>query len=122
MEHLTQIITIIFGAGGLSTFVGSYILFYRANKRKNQAAATIAEAEAIKAFASEWKEIADTRDIKLDQKDAKIDSMYITLNEWRDRYNIEVEQKQTIKLENQALRFRLCNKQGCSDRQPQTGF
>lgn len=122
MEHFTQILIIVFGAGGLGTFVGSYVLFYRANKRKNEATATIAEAEAIKAFAAEWKEIADARDIKLDQKDAKIDSMYIVLNDWRDKFNAKSDECQTIKLENQSLKFRLCNKRGCEGREPQTGY
>lgn len=122
MENLSNIMMIIFGAGGLGTFIGSYVLFYRANKRKSEATATIAEAEAIKAFAAEWKEIADTRDVKLDQKDEKIDNLYVTINDWRDRFNAKSDECQTVKLENQSLKFRLCNKRACEGREPQTGF
>lgn len=122
MEYFNQLIMIIFGAGGVGTFVGSYVLFYRANKRKNEATATIAEAEAIKAFAAEWKEIADARDIKLDQKDEKIDRLYIEVNDWRDKFNAKSNESQTLKLENQSLKFRLCNKRGCEGREPQTGY
>lgn len=117
MEYINLIFNLIVSSGLISL-----LIFYRSKQRKEAAGATIIEAESIKAFATEWKELADSRDIKLEQKDSKIDSMYIMINEWRDKYNSLSNECHTLKLENQSLKFRLCNKRGCEGREPQTGF
>ncbi|MEG2099824.1 MAG: hypothetical protein RRY42_07955 [Mucinivorans sp.] len=117
MEIIQIIINALLGGGLLAT-----LIFYRSKRRTAAAQATTAEVEAIKGFATEWKEIADARDVSIAENNKKIDALYVSIGEWRDKFNAKSDECQTIKLDNQSLKFRLCNKRGCEGREPQTGF
>lgn len=116
-EYIPLIINSLLGGGALSA-----ILFFRSRQRKENAHASLAESEAIKGFATEWREIAEERERKIVEKDAKIDALYCNITEWRDRYNSLNEKCQTTLLERQAADYKVCNKRGCAEREPQTGF
>ncbi len=117
MEYLNLIFNFLLGGG-----VVSMLIFYRSKKRKENAQASLAESEVIRSFAQEWREIAESRERKIIDKDAKIDALYATITEWRDRYNALNEMYNIMTLAKQSADYRVCNKRGCGEREPQTGF
>lgn len=114
MGIISLVLNLVLGSGGL--------WLWRETRRLKRAEAQQVETNNAIAAANEWQEIAKTKDEKLDQKDIKIDAMYILLNEWRDKYNDVVAELHTIKLKLQTAEYKACNKRGCADRDPPTGF
>lgn len=103
-----EIISVVFGAGGLGTFIGSYIMFYKAKKRKENAAAASAEIK------NEQTEV-DRLETRLKSRDDKIDSMYIEL-----RAEQNLRHKAEVELE--ILKIKRCDVRGCADRQPPSDY
>ena len=54
--------------------------------------------------------------------DAKIDSLYEKIDEYRGRVRELTEKNTELMIKNNALEFRKCNKHGCSDREPPSEF
>ncbi|WP_299222161.1 hypothetical protein [uncultured Alistipes sp.] len=105
------------------------LLFYSARKRKENAEAEIKELEAdakqvenISGFASEWRELYEKAEQKLEQKDAKIDRLYLEKEKDRQRMRQLTEENSDLKLKLQAAEFRKCDKRGCADREPPSGY
>ena len=91
--------------------------------------AKLAEAEARKAeldniasFAEEWKALYEQRDKRVDELNVKIDQLYQDKETDRQRIR-ELQEKNTqLTLDLQAANFKKCEKKGCGDRQPPTGY
>ncbi|WP_295990474.1 hypothetical protein [uncultured Alistipes sp.] len=105
------------------------LLFYSTRKRKEVAEAEIKELEAdakqvenISGFASEWRELYEKAEQKLEQKDAKIDRLYLEKEKDRQRMRQLTEENSDLKLKLQAAEFRKCDKRGCADREPPSGY
>ena len=98
-------------------------------KRSEAAKAKLAEAEARKAeqdnivgFAEEWKALYEQRDKRVDELNVKIDQLYQDKETDRQRIR-ELQEKNTqLTLDLQAANFKKCEKKGCGDRQPPTGY
>lgn len=105
------------------------LLFYSTRKRKEVAEAEIKELEAdakqvenISGFASEWEKLYEKAEQKLEQKDAKIDRLYLEKEKDRQRMRQLTEENSDLKLKLQAAEFRKCDKRGCADREPPSGY
>lgn len=116
-EQILTLINLLLGGSMVTT-----LLFYRSKKKKANAEASKVEVSVLKDFADEWRTIAEKREVQLNTSSQKIDSLYSDISDWRDKHNSAKEEVLTVKLENQQLKFKMCNKKGCSERQPQTGF
>ena len=129
-ESLSEIISLI---GGAVTSIGipliGLFMFHDSKKRREAAKAKLAEAEARKAeldniasFAEEWKALYEQRDKRVDELNVKIDQLYQDKETDRQRIR-ELQEKNTqLTLDLQAANFKKCEKKGCGDRQPPTGY
>ena len=129
-ESLSEIISLI---GGAVTSIGipliGLFMFHDSKKRSEAAKAKLAEAEARKAeldniasFAEEWKALYEQRDKRVDELNVKIDQLYQDTETDRQRIR-ELQEKNTqLTLDLQAANFKKCEKKGCGDRQPPTGY
>ena len=129
-ESLSEIISLI---GGTVTSIGipliGLFMFHDSKKRSEAAKAKLAEAEARKAeldniasFAEEWKALYEQRDKRVDELNVKIDQLYQDKETDRQRIR-ELQEKNTqLTLDLQAANFKKCEKKGCGDRQPPTGY
>ena len=129
-ESLSEIISLI---GGAVTSIGipliGLFMFHDSKKRSEAAKAKLAEAEARKAeldniasFAEEWKALYEQRDKRVDELNVKIDQLYQDKETDRRRIR-ELQEKNTqLTLDLQAANFKKCEKKGCGDRQPPTGY
>lgn len=113
-------------AGGIVTAViiplAGYWGYREYNKRKAEAEAKKAEADTITQYAAEWKELYEKKEIRVEQLDAKIDSLYAQMDEYRTRVRALTKQNTELVIKNSALEFRKCNKHGCPDREPPSEF
>lgn len=118
----TEILTIILSvvnAFGL-TFGGIWLR--RESKRLKAAEAAQVETNNALVVGNAWKEIATEHKETLGQKDEKIDALYLELAGWRDKYNDLLTKHNDCGIENARQAPRLCNRPGCPNREPQTGF
>lgn len=124
LQTIVPIISALAAGGGLTT-----LFYYKLSRRLKNAEANKADAEVEKAklenelsVAKEWKEIASERERRIDLKDAKIDALYVEISQWRDRYNKLAGEAAQKDIELLQTAYRTCNRHGCPDRKPQTGF
>lgn len=130
MEQLSGVFTMIGGIVStiLLPLLGVF-LFYGQKKRKEEAEAKKAEAAAkksetdnITAYAAEWKELYEKKEKKVQELDAKIDSLYVQINEDRQRIRVLMEKNTELELKNQMLEVMKCKKRGCKDREPPSDY
>ena len=112
MEWLSDTAGVI--GGIVSTVVLPLLGFFFAKdyrKRKAAAEARKAEAENITMYASEWKELYEKKEKRVNELEAKAEE---------DRKRIrELQEKNTeLKLENLTLKFMQCKVDECDRRQP----
>lgn len=117
LEIILSVIAGIFAGG-----VPASILFFRANKAKAEAEANLSKAIAEQqnnanaiALANEYRDLAEKREAQLDQREELVNKLYSEIGDWR-RKNTELE---VWKAQNE---YRICEKRGCPDRTPPTGF
>ena len=118
---LTEIILSVI-AGIFAGGVPASILFFRAHKEKAEAEAKLSKALAEQqdnanaiALANEYRDLAEKREAQLDQREELVNKLYAEIGEWR-RKNTDLE---VWKAQNE---YRICEKRGCPDRTPPTGF
>lgn len=124
IEIIIPALSALVAGGGLTS-----LFYFRLSRRLKSAEANKADTEVEKAklenelsVAKEWKDIASERERRIDAKDKKIDDLYLEISGWRDKYNklaAEAAEKDIAMI--QAV-FKTCNRRGCADREPQTGF
>ncbi|MBR4803728.1 MAG: hypothetical protein IK032_03730 [Bacteroidales bacterium] len=118
---LTEIILSVI-AGIFAGGVPASILFFRANKAKAHAEADLVKAQVKSeetnnniALVQEYKQLVEYLDKENTEAQAKIDSLYAQIGEQR-RQCTELE---VWKAQHE---YRICEKRGCPDRTPPTGF
>lgn len=97
-------------------------LFYGQKKRKEEAGAKKAEADNITTYAAEWKELYEKKEKKVQELDAKIDSLYVQINDDRLRIRELMEKNTALELKNQMLEVLKCKKRNCGDREPPSDY
>lgn len=125
MEQTTTTVVLILGALGGWEFI-KYLLNRRAMKRQEVAAADAAE---IKADTDEYhllRERLEFSDKQLYEKEQRFNEQTDVLRD-TNRQLIEAERKiGQLQAENSALKaeraMKLCERRGCGDRQPQSGY
>lgn len=123
MDWLVAIISLITG-GGIVTLISAP---WTAKKAKADARA--AEIDNIQKVADGWKALAEERqeankekDTRIEELIAQIDARYIDIGEWRDKYNAKCEEITELKVQIASNAPKICEKRGCGDRTPPTGY
>lgn len=123
MEHLSELFNLI---GGIVTSVllplFGIFLFYDSKKRKAVAEARKAEADNITTYAAEWKELYEKKEKKVIELDAKIDSLYVQINDDRQRIRELMEKNTKLELANLRLEVTKCLKRNCMERTPPSDY
>ena len=119
LTNISNLLSVLSAAGLLG---GGVWMYRRENRRIKQAEAARAEADLNTLAAHEWKEIADHREQKLAKRDEQITTLYDQLGRWRDRCDEKDTRIHELELKLMSLEIRLCNRRGCPDREPQSGF
>lgn len=109
-EIILALIAGIF-AGGIPTS----ILFFCANKKKAMAEAKAAEIANGITLAREYRDLAEKREAQLDQREQLVSDLYRQIDDWRK----QCTEMEVWKAKNE---YRICEKRGCPDRTPPTGF
>ncbi len=120
MEEIIQVIGAFVSGIGLP-LIGAF-MFYDAKKRKAAAEAKRSEADNITAYAAEWKVLYEKKEHRVEELDAKIDSLYKEMESLRTHIRSLTEENAELKVKNNALEFRKCNRHGCPDREPPSEF
>lgn len=130
LDWLNLIIGIITG-GGLITLITIPQIKKKADAdaKKAAAEAKATEIENMKAVADGWKEISEERQEACKEKDQRIaelthqvDERYIDIGNWRDKYNAQQEEITSLKVQIATNTPKLCEKRGCPDRTPPSGY
>lgn len=119
MEQLSTNIQVI---GSLITLVILPLLLIKSKAKKADAEAEKTEADNITAYAAEWKELYEKKEMRVAELDAKIDHLYTEITKYRDTIRELSEKNSELAVQNQALEFRKCNKHGCADRIPPSEY
>lgn len=97
--------------------------------KKAKAEAKAADNDNALRVADGWKQLADERqeanadrDRRIHELNEKIDTLYVVNSEWRDKYNAQQEEITRLKVAAAADAPRLCERRGCPDRTPPTGY
>lgn len=117
MEEINMLLNLIIGSG-----IIGMLIFYRSKKRKEKAEAAKAETTNDIMIAAEWKEVAEKREKQMDLKDAKIEELYVSINQWRDKNNELSAENHALRLEQVSAKYKTCNRRQCDQREPQTGY
>ena len=123
IEILNIVIGLLTGGGLVSVFTIPALI------KKAKAEARAAEIENVKQAVETWKEISNERqeeigELKkeLEEKDSKIDSLYLVNSEWRDKYNEKCAVITDLKVKMATNEVKLCKRRGCAQREPQSGY
>ena len=119
MEDFSAVIQLI--AAAISTVLLPLLLI-RSKRRQSNAEAERSEAENITRYAAEWEKLYQEKEEKCNELNTKIDNLYLQITTLRDKLSEAQEKNTELKIQNQALEFRKCNKRGCADRMPPSDF
>lgn len=123
MELFRELMDIIGGVMSTTLLpLFGVFLFYDSKKRKAEAEARKAEADNITSYAAEWKELYERKDQRVHELDAKIDELYIQINENRDQIRELYEKNTALELERQKLEIKRCDVRGCDKRRPPSDY
>lgn len=131
-------ITLIGGLVGGGSIVGFIVGIFTipsaikkasAEARKEEAEAKRTEVENMKSVADGWKELAEERQEANKEKDERIaeltkqvDERYVDIGGWRDKYNSMQEINTALRVQIAGQLPKICEKRGCEDRTPPTGY
>lgn len=119
LANLSNLVGVLSAAGLLG---GGVWLYRRENKRIKRAEASKAEADLHSMAAHEWKDLAEAREVKLQKKEEQITGLFDQIGKWRDKCDEKDTRIHELELKLMSYEMRLCNRRGCADREPQTGF
>lgn len=119
LTNISNLLSVLSTAGLLG---GGVWMYRRENRRIKQAEAARAEADLNIIAAHEWKEIADHREQKLEIRDKQITGLFDQIGQWRDRCNEKDTRIHELELKLMSVEIRLCNRRGCANREPQSGY
>ena len=123
MEQLSNIIQMVGGA--VSSIVLPLLgifLFYNAKERKAYAEARKAEMDNLTGYATEWKDLYEQRDRRVNELNHKIDQLYQEKEADRQRIRELQEKSTALTLDNQVLRIKECQVKGCGKRVPPSDY
>lgn len=123
MEQLSNIIQMVGGA--VSSIVLPLLgifLFYNAKERKAYAEARKAEMDNLTGYATEWKELYEQRDRRVNELNQKIDQLYEEKEADRQRIRELQEKTTALALDNQVLKIKECQVKGCGKRVPPSDY
>lgn len=131
-------ITLLLGLAGGGSVVGlivgivtipSAVKKAAAAARKEEAEAKQTEVANMKSVADGWKELADERQEANKEKDERItflmkqiDERYVDIGDWRDKYNHQQKEIASLEVKIAGMLPKICEKRGCEDRTPPTGY
>lgn len=118
----TELLTIILSAVNAFGLTFGGILLRRESKRLKAAEAAQVETNNALVVGNAWKDIASDHLENLRQKEDKIDALYAEIAGWRDKYNDLLTRYSDRGIENARQVPKLCNRPGCPQREPQSGF
>lgn len=126
LTNISNLLSVLSAAGLLG---GGVWMYRRENRRIKQAEAAKAEADLNTLAAHEWQGIAENREDKLrdaytqiKEKDAQITTLFDQIGQWRDRCDEKDTRIHELNLKLMSYEIRLCNRRGCADREPQSGY
>lgn len=101
----------------------------KAEARHEEAEAKTAELNNMQKVADGWKELAEERQEANKEKDERIaslttqiDERYVDIGTWRDKYNSMQEINAALRVQIAGQLPKICEKRGCEDRTPPTGY
>lgn len=128
-DTVSLLITLLTALNSVGLIGNGVWMYRKENKRIKQAEADKAEADLNTLAAREWKEIADNRERKLQdaylqikEKDSQITGLYDVVGAWRDQCDEKDKRIHELELKIMSYEIRLCNRRGCAEREPQTGY
>lgn len=107
-------LTLLLGGGGF--------WLWRDQRRLKRAEADREETNNAILAGNEWKEIAEQREKEVARLNAVIDERWLDKAKDRERIFELMAQNTDLRIKLQAAVFKLCEKRGCADRDPPTGF
>ena len=112
---LTGIIGVI--AGNASMF-----LFFRQERRSKTLDNDSKEHDNEAKESEEWKKFYECVHDELREKDQKIDTLYVQISDWRDKYNALASDKAQLEVNNAKMCLLKCEVPSCPNRKPSTGY
>ena len=117
-------VTAALGGGGVTA-----LFLIKPNKRKATAEAKGEEQDNAMQVLEGWKQLAQERETKnhdyeqqLADDNIKIDKLYETISEWRDKFNEKCESVSQLKITIAKNEPKMCERRGCGTREPQSGY
>lgn len=111
---ISLVLNLVLGSGGL--------WLWRETRRLKKAEAVREETNNAILAGNEWKEIAEQRGKEATRLNAIIDERWIDKAKDRDTIFELMAEITNLKMKLQAALFKQCNKRGCAERDPPTGF
>lgn len=97
--------------------------------RKAKAEARSADLDNLQKACDGWKALANERQEenvaqrkRIADLMAQVDARYVDIGTWRNQCAAQQEEITTLKVTIAANQLKLCEKRGCGDRTPPTGF
>lgn len=123
MDWIDTVIGLVAG-GGLVTIATLPSVIKKAKKEANAP-----EIEAWKSLADERqeqnKELSERvaqNEQRIDALNSRIDELYRTINEWRDKYNEQAATNTRLQAEIERDKPKLCVVRGCANREPKSDY
>ena len=113
-DFISLILNLLLGSGG--------VWLWRETRRIKKAEAVHAETNNAILAGNEWKEIAEKRENEVERLNRLLDERWADKAKDRDTIFKLLEEKHDYSIQLQIANFKLCNRRGCLDREPQTGF
>lgn len=114
LGFVSLLLNLALGSGGL--------WLWRETRRLKKAEAVREETNNAILAGNEWKEIAEKRENEVERLNRLLDERWEEKAKDRDTIFQLLEQKHDYSIKLQMATFKLCNRRGCPDREPQTGF
>lgn len=122
----SQIINYLIGSG-VTLIVGVLTIPSVIKKAKAEAQASV--IDNIQRVADGWEKLSNERQEENESlkeechnKDKKIDDLYLEIGEWRNKYYEKGEELHKLREEKAISDYQKCEKRGCADRIPPTGY
>lgn len=127
LQWFLAIAGVVFGGGLVGVFTIPQVI------KKARAEAKAAEMDNVQKASEAWKELAEERQEaynelhkeykdETEKKNAKIDDLYMQINDWRDKYNHSQEDLSQERIWRASNEVKLCQVKGCDTRTPPTGY
>ncbi|MBR1765908.1 MAG: hypothetical protein IJ745_02565 [Bacteroidales bacterium] len=98
-------------------------------KKKAAAEARASELDNLQKVADGWEKLCNERqeantekDRIIAEKDAKIDALYMQIGEIRHERDEQIEENTKLRVQIAANTPKICERRGCPDREPQSGY